>query len=264
MSYPVYCINLESRTDRKKHAEEQFKILNIDNVIYPLVTKDKRGGIYGCYDSHIKIWKDFYEKYPDINYCLIFEDDFVSTEKSKDYIKQGVEFINKNYNNVDILNLQNFDIPVENVLNNEYFTNGYGFALHAYFITRQYIDKISKNGTKFPEPNGKHIDNEVSLNIYSILYSEKIFFTKSVCFLQLVNESDNCDGSFFDSLSKININNTFDLNKKIGIIYSKLGYDHKTIKSYLIYGIHIFAIIDIIIMILLIILLYKILTKLIK
>ena len=142
MSYPIYCINLKNKNDRKINSEEQFKKLNIYNVIYPLFTKDKRGGIYGCYASHIKIWKDFYEKYPNINYCLIFEDDFDSSKKSEEYIKYAEQFINKNYNEIDILNLHNFYVPVNNIINNDLFSNGYGIALHAYFITRHYIDKI--------------------------------------------------------------------------------------------------------------------------
>ena len=54
MSYPIYCINLKNKNDRKINSEEQFKKLNIYNVIYPLFTKDKRGGIYGCYASHME------------------------------------------------------------------------------------------------------------------------------------------------------------------------------------------------------------------
>ena len=259
MSYPVYCINLENRTDRKKHTEEQFKILNIDNVIYPVFTKDKRGGIYGCYDSHIKIWRDFYEKYKYIDYCLIFEDDFVSTAKSDYYIKNAVEYIKKNYNDIDILNLHNFFIPVENKINNDLFSNGYGFGLHAYFITRHYIDRIyEKNNNKFPEPDGNHIDIDINEDKYNVLYSEKIFFTKNVCFTQLVGESDNITG-FIDSLSKEDINNTFKNLINTYINVRKIGITDDFIKQIIadiISGI-ITIIIYILIFIIIIMFLYK-------
>ena len=134
MSYPVYCINLVTRTDRKKHAIDNFKKLGIKNVIYPTFNKDKRGGSYGCYSSHIYIWKHFFKNYPDSKYCLIFEDDFKLTKNSKKYIKLGETFIEENYNKVDILNLHNFGTPVDNKINTKIFTNGFGAATHAYFI----------------------------------------------------------------------------------------------------------------------------------
>ena len=46
MSYPVYCINLVYRLDRKKHAIDNFKKLGIKNVIFPTFHKDERGSSY--------------------------------------------------------------------------------------------------------------------------------------------------------------------------------------------------------------------------
>ena len=59
--YPIYCINLEHRKDRREHSMKQFETLGIspNRVKYPHFTKDPRGGVYGCFDSHIKIWNDF-------------------------------------------------------------------------------------------------------------------------------------------------------------------------------------------------------------
>ena len=258
MSYPVYCINLIHRTDRKKNAEEQFKILNIDNVIYPVFTKDKRGGAYGCYDSHMKIWKDFYEKYPNIDYCLIFEDDFVSTENSSSYIKSAVEYIKEYYNDIDIVNLHNFFIPVDNKINNDLFSNGYGFTTNAYFITRHYIDKISKNGTKFPEPDGSHIDLDINEDVGNILYSEKIFFTKNICFIQLEDESDN-DWGVFDSIRKLGSNTTLDFTKKLMIFIKKFGISDNFIKQSIVDTVS--AIITVIIYILIFIIIIMLLFK---
>ena len=231
MSIPVYCINLENRKDRKKHSLEQFKKLNITNVIYPFITKDKRGGVYGCFESHIKIWKDFYENYPNIDYCLIFEDDFVSTENSSNYIKSAEKFIEKNYYDIDILNLHNFFIPVENKINNYLFSNGYGSATHVYFITRHYIERVYKNNNnKFPEPDGSHIDLDINSDKKNILYSEKIFYTKNICFIQLVDESDNNWG-ILDSIQKIDVNKTLEFNKNFIIFIKKFGISDDFIKN---------------------------------
>jgi GR25 family glycosyltransferase involved in LPS biosynthesis len=55
---PIYCINLKHRTDRKEHSLNEFKKIGIseDKVMYLPFTKDARGGVYGCFDSHMKIW----------------------------------------------------------------------------------------------------------------------------------------------------------------------------------------------------------------
>ncbi len=44
--YPIYCINLEHRKDRKEHTIKEFEKMGIDHnkVIYPHFTKHKGGG----------------------------------------------------------------------------------------------------------------------------------------------------------------------------------------------------------------------------
>ena len=65
MDYTIYCINLKERIDRKEDAKKQFKKINIkpSSVIFLDFYKHKKGGIYGCYDSHMKVWNDFYKNY---------------------------------------------------------------------------------------------------------------------------------------------------------------------------------------------------------
>ena len=207
MHYPVYCINLLSRPDRKKHTEKEFKKLGIKNVIYPIFTKDERGGNYGVYDSHIKIWKDFYKNHKDFNYCLIFEDDFVSNKESMKYIEEGEKFIKNNYYNIDILNLHHYYSEIDNRINNKIFKNGFGSATHAYFITRSYIENIYIKHKKIKKPNGNHIDTCINLIFTHDLYSEKIFFSKKECFLQLDDFSDNNWNNY-----NINVNNAMTYN----------------------------------------------------
>jgi GR25 family glycosyltransferase involved in LPS biosynthesis len=194
--YPIYCINLEHRTDRKSHSLNQFKQMGIasDNVIYPHFIKDKRGGVFGCFDSHMKVWTDFFEKHPDSKYALIFEDDFIVTEKSASILIKATEFIGRAYNNIDILVLHKLGVNVNNDINNNLFTNGYGFGLYAYFITRHYIQSIINKYGGLPEPNGRHIDYEINLNIIdkdNRLYTNKIFYTNDTYFNHLIDKSDN-------------------------------------------------------------------------
>jgi GR25 family glycosyltransferase involved in LPS biosynthesis len=209
---PKYCINLESRPDRRKSSMENFEKLGIKNVKYPHFTKDKRGGVYGCYDSHMKIWKMFYEtKQP---YCLIFEDDF--TFKRDVYemikiIKKTIKFVDNNLKDVDTLLLHNFCLETKNNLNNDDFINGYGGGTHAMIVTRPYIKNILKKYGKFPVPDGIDFDFAINFDSNNILYTKKIFYTKNECFGQLNSKSDNANSNIH-SFIKENISNDILIN----------------------------------------------------
>jgi GR25 family glycosyltransferase involved in LPS biosynthesis len=229
----IYCINLEHRKDRKKHSLEQFTNMGIphDTVVYPHFTKDKRGGVYGCFDSHMKIWNDLFVNFPDDKYCLVLEDDFVAPLKYNHVIKKAKRFLEKNYDDVDILYLHDICVKVENKANNLLFTNGYGYNTHAYLITRRYIQSIITKHGKLPEPNGRHLDYEIMLNNVdkdNMLYSTKLFYTNDECFRQLIDKSDNYLNKFdelfrtdFQTTQK-NTRNFFRLIKKL-----KLADDEK-------------------------------------
>lgn len=228
-NYPIYCINLEHRKDRKEHSMNQFKQIGIspNRVKYPHFMKDPRGGIYGCFDSHMKIWNDFFVNYPNKNYALVFEDDFVAPSNAKTIIKNAIKFIDNNYDKIDILFLHNMCVDLENTINNEVFTCGYGACTHAYFVTRHYIKSIIDKHGKLPEPNGRHIDIEICFNIIdndNIIYSTNLFFAKNECFKQLVDKSDNYI-SIIDNLLRGDINvlfkdlfNTYKMLKKYKLI----------------------------------------------
>lgn len=74
--------------------------------MFPIFTRDPRGGTYGCYDYHVKIWKQFYENHNEA-YCLVFEDDFVSNENCEYILKKGDEFMRNHNKEVDFLFLHN-------------------------------------------------------------------------------------------------------------------------------------------------------------
>jgi GR25 family glycosyltransferase involved in LPS biosynthesis len=208
--YPIYCINLEHRKDRKEHSLNQFTNLGISHntVKYPHFTKDPRGGVYGCFDSHIKIWNDFFVNHPNAKYALVFEDDFVATHNEKSIIKDAVNFLDNNYDEIDIVFLHNYCVDVENTINNDQFICGYGSCAHAYFVTRHYITSIIDKHGKLPEPNGRPIDFDINNNIIdtdNTINSNKLFYTKDDCFKQLVDKSDNYM-SVIDKLFRSDIN----------------------------------------------------------
>ena len=209
-NYPIYCINLEHRTDRKKHSAQQFKKLDIlhTNVIYPYFIKDTRGGVYGCFDSHIKVWAHFFKNYPHNKYCLVFEDDFVSNTKSINIINKATRFINNNYAQIDILFLHNIRVAVKDKLNNNTFTRGYGLGAHAYIINRHYIQSIIDKWGQLPGATGFHFDFQLSMDIINCnnkIYSTKLFYTNSECITQLIDKSDNYV-NLVDRLTRYDVN----------------------------------------------------------
>lgn len=234
-TYPIYCINLEHRQDRKEQTLQQLAKLEIpvENVSFPHLTKDARGGVYGCYDSHMKVWNDFFINYPEHDYCLIFEDDFQITERAKMMMGQANQFVIDNYNDVDILFLHHFCVNVNHPKNNRLFTNGYGMTTHAYFITRRYIQSVITKYGKLPEPTGFHFDFELTVHKFgkpNWLYTENAFFATLPCIKQSCSPSDNTPdiNNIFD--------NMFDINRRIEIsiyeviIARKMGVSDDGIK----------------------------------
>ena len=220
--YPIYCINLEHRQDRKEHSLKQFAKLGIshDKVIYPHFVKDKRGGVYGCFDSHMKIWKDFYTNYPDAKYVLVFEDDFVVSDKTMEMINNAAKFIEDNYDAVDVLFFHNHCFVEKHPLNNSLFINGLGLTTAAGFVSRRYIQSILDKYGKFPEPTGRHFDYEMNENVFDtdvMIYTENIFYTRNPCITQLIDESDNAS-NIIDLLFRK------DMDNQVGMLFEFFNY----------------------------------------
>ena len=184
----IYCINLKNREDKKKYCIEEFKKLNLKNkkIIYPEILKDERGGVYGCYDSHMKVWEHFYINYPKEKHCWVFEDDFIINEKYNYILEKVLKFIKED---IDILFLHNLNITIEDELNNKYFSKGYGLFNHAYIISRSYIKKVFKKGR--PKAKGYHLDYNINFNKNSRLYSKKLFYLTIPWIEQKNYDSDN-------------------------------------------------------------------------
>lgn len=90
----IVCINLEHRKDRKSISQSIFDKLNI-NCHFHTVQKHPKGGMYGCFDSHIQVIKDAYNK--GVNYILIFEDDIKLTPSyTNSQVEICIEFLKGN------------------------------------------------------------------------------------------------------------------------------------------------------------------------
>ncbi len=67
----IYYINLDRRTDRKYHIENQLKILNWNGKRFPAIQNSF--GALGCSLSHLALLK--YARENQLSHILIMEDD---------------------------------------------------------------------------------------------------------------------------------------------------------------------------------------------
>jgi len=66
------CISLDTRKDRRRKVKQVFKRIGIlDRITWWIVSKNPYGGVYGCFESHLMIWKKFGSR----PYLCVFEDD---------------------------------------------------------------------------------------------------------------------------------------------------------------------------------------------
>ena len=244
MNYPIYCINLKERLDRKKHVEKELKKIDIQptDVIFLEFYRHKNGGRYGCYDSHMKVWNDFYTNHPDKEMCIIFEDDFEVTENSKLYLTKAISFIEKNKDNIDILFLHDTFVSYsedrdkdKKFIDDKYFINGYGFLTHAYIVTRRYIKKIIyKNNNQLPQPSKMHFNLEINMEQKSILYSKNIYYCKEPVFIQKIKFVSDNYNNILDEVIRKKCGNDIIINtsvKFMKIIKLLLKDDYKTQRS---------------------------------
>lgn len=198
----TFCVNLVTKKIHEQ-AKVLFDDLDIKDVKFSNSTPHKLGGKYGCYDSHLNVWKDFYTNFPDEKYCFIFEEDVTINKEQvemsyyKEIISQANTFVKNNYEHIDFVFLKNNCFELASEINNKLFTKGFGFTTHAYIVTRQYIENIiKKNNNIFPVPINSHIDFEITMNYNSIVYSEKIYYLKKIGFEQLDNTVNQTSNSY--------------------------------------------------------------------
>lgn len=87
----IVCINLDISKDRRRHAEHFFEKLQIPARFF-VAQKHRLGGMYGCFDSHIQIIQEAYDK--GLNNLLVFEDDFLPTASySEENMQEAISFM---------------------------------------------------------------------------------------------------------------------------------------------------------------------------
>ncbi len=171
-------INLFERNDRLSNVFNEFFKYNIsiNNIDILRVNKHKLGGVFGCYDSHLKLYKKAIDS--GANYALILEDDFVFIDNSEKEITKKlnkcINFIKKNQNNWDIIKITNdiFIYIIQKIDDCIYETKQ--ASTQGYFINKHCMLKMLNDGVLvYKNSGGYHIDlaqNDIyKFKIYTIM-----------------------------------------------------------------------------------------------
>lgn len=167
---PIFCINLDRRKDRwKKFSTQpsltQFReitrtsaidgnkipLLQNENISlatkHNILNKQRRShgeimsmGAIGCTMSHAKVWKEFLEKYPDQQYCLVLEDD-VKIPSNLTEILQNISLEEIGSFDVWLLFYTLIDKKIKN-LSDHWISPGYFWGTVAYIISRDGAKKL--------------------------------------------------------------------------------------------------------------------------
>jgi len=146
----VYYINLEKRTDRKKHVEKQLNALGWNYKCFKAV--ETKNGRLGCSMSHLKLLQTAKEN--NLPHIVILEDDIHFTDIPM-FKRQYKHFIDKNIHYDVLLLGGNLRKPVQKIsphilkISKSFTTTGYIVKQHYYDIfinnIKQGINLLLKN-----------------------------------------------------------------------------------------------------------------------
>ncbi len=90
----IYCINLSTRVDRRESVQKIAEQYSIPINMF-IVEKHPNGGVEGCFDSHLRIIKEAYDK--GLQCVCIFEDDIsVTNALTIEQLRRAIRFLRKN------------------------------------------------------------------------------------------------------------------------------------------------------------------------
>lgn len=189
----IVCINLDISVERKKHAKYYFDKLNIP-ATFLSVSKHEKGGIYGCFDSHIKIIKHAYEN--NYNNILVFEDDFIPTPSyNNELLKECIDFM-KNNEEWDIFYLgysilkEDYKDSITTIFNSKYVSKNIvqfnPFFTHALCYNKRSIHKIMETYNDYINENvhyDMYLSSYIDLKNYCaipILFDQNLQFEYNI------------------------------------------------------------------------------------
>jgi hypothetical protein len=148
----IGCINLYKDRERYENTVSEFKKVGIfDQVYFHRCDPHPKGGRYGCYDSHIKL----YEKALSMNsdFALIFEDDFYFNDQNhlSRSLENAFSCMKKKKDTWDIIKMNNsLMLTVNDVVmyqdNNDMIVSSNTFHTPCYFISKKFMKEMIERG----------------------------------------------------------------------------------------------------------------------
>jgi len=196
----IYCINLIEREDRYLHMKK-FEIDENIKLTFHRTKRSQKGGMYGCFHSHIKVIKQAYDK--NQKYIMIFEDDTIRT---------------LSYDKV------NYDEIIKFFKTDKWDVIKFASALH--FVPQYWVPKIYNNLYKGPtELNNAYILNRKSMSIVLNTYDQYIGKCQiDRYFCHVFKRIYNVMPVVFDQDWLSDSNNEFPLGHTFGVYVRKYIY----------------------------------------
>lgn len=220
-------INLKSRPDRLNCIKSSLpdKLFN-NKIYYHIVDKHINGGSYGCYNSHLEIYKMALKN--EYDYAFVFEDD--------------MKLDNINYDEhvlIDILRSTPIDILRINhrgILKKQTYSHNvdktHQLGCNSYIISRKFMKKMCKYGIQ-PIYNKEiycHID------VFIAQISANMFTTKMPMAIEMPFKSDNSDWNANHTFAGIGLSGLQILQqystvpeKLLSFFIQKINYTNKNI-----------------------------------
>jgi GR25 family glycosyltransferase involved in LPS biosynthesis len=183
----IVCINLRSRQDRRQYMASLLKRLGIP-CRFHIVTKHPKGGRYGCFESHIQVIQECYNKGD--KYIMIIEDDILPSQSySNTLFKHAIQFMKSHKYDWDIFYLGY--IPMDGHLRphsflgcevvSKHIVKFNPLATHAYCLQR--------SGMKLILDNYKTNIGKVHFDIFLSRLGPKM---RSFCIIPMLFEQKLC------------------------------------------------------------------------
>lgn len=169
----IYCINLDSRTDKWEQAQTEFKTHNIDGVKRfsaikgnpdNLPTKLLPGEV-GCLLSHLQIIKEAKEK--NLDNIVVFEDDIIFHKEFNSLFNEFIKQVPADWNMIYFAG--NHQGPTQKIMPN-IMRLSYTFTTHAYIMKNTMFDRVISEIPKL----------ERQVDVYYALFHR---FYPTYCFL---------------------------------------------------------------------------------